>query len=251
MQQLSVVIICKNSAGVIERTLQSFAGLTDDIVVYDNGSTDNTAEIVKHVGANFYSGSWEGFGKTKNKANSKAKYNWILSLDADEGIDDDLKQSLLQLSLGHEKTVYDLKFRNFVGNRYLKYGEWGTDNHIRLFNRNQVQWNDAAVHEQLIIPDNVEIKTLNGYVLHRTTANFTEYEKKMEGYAALNAQKYFEQGKKVIWGKGWLSAGFSFIKNYIFRLGFLDGKDGFECARINARYTYLKYKNLNELLKKK
>ncbi len=251
MQQLSVVIICKNSAGVIERTLQSFAGLTDDIVVYDNGSTDNTAEIVKHVGANYYKGSWEGFGKTKNKANRLAKYNWILSLDADEGIDDDLKHSLLQLSLGHEKTVYDLKFRNFVGNRYLKYGEWGTDNHIRLFNRNQVQWNDAAVHEQLIIPDDMEIKTLNGYVLHRTTASFTEYEKKMEGYAALNAQKYFKQGKKAIWGKGWLSAGFSFIKNYIFRLGFLDGKDGFECARINARYTYLKYKNLNELLKKK
>jgi len=251
MQQLSVVIICKNSAGVIEKTLQSFSGLTDDIVVYDNGSTDNTATIVKQVGANFYSGSWEGFGKTKNKANAFAKYNWILSLDADEGIDDDLKNALLQLTLGHEKEVYSLKFRNFVGNRYLKYGEWGTDHHIRLFNRNDVKWNDAAVHEQLIIPGEMQIKKLEGYVLHRTTSSFPEYEKKMEGYAALNAEKYFRQGIKSVWGKQWLSAGFSFIKNYIFRLGFLDGKDGLECARINARYTYLKYKKLMELTGKK
>lgn len=251
MQKLSVVIICKNSSGVIGKTLESFAGLTDDVVVYDNGSTDDTPAMVKEHGANFFTGSWEGFGKTKNNANGLAKYDWILSLDADEGIDDELKNALLALSLTNEKQVYNLSFRNFVGDKYLKYGEWGKDFHIRLFNRQQVQWNDAPVHEELIFPEDVQVQKLKGYVLHRTTNNFQEYEKKMEGYASLNAEKYFKQGKKVGWGKEWLSAGFSFLQNYIFRLGFLDGKDGYSCARINARYTFLKYKKLKELVNNK
>lgn len=249
MQKLSVVIVCKNSSGVIEKTLQSFAGLTDDIVAYDNGSTDGTQEIVKKFGANLFSGSWEGFGKTKNKANSLAKYNWILSLDADEAIDDELKKSLLLLPFNHQKTVYDLLFKNFVGDKYLKYGEWGKDHHIRLFNRNEVQWNDAAVHEQLIIPHDIKVERLKGYVLHRTASSFPEFEKKMTGYAALNAAKYFKLGKRRWWGKQWLSPAFSFLQNYIFRLGFLDGSAGYHCALISARYTFLKYEKLNELNK--
>ena len=247
MQKLSVVIISKNSSGVIGKTLKSFAGLTDDIVVYDNGSTDGTQEIVQNCGANLFNGSWEGFGKTKNKANSLARYNWILSLDADEAIDDELKHSLLLLPFNDEKVVYNLLFKNFVGGRYLKYGAWGRDHHIRLYNRNEVQWNDAAVHEQLIIPDAVQLKRLKGYVLHQTANNFEEYEKKMIGYATLNAEKYFKEGKKIWWGRQWLSPVFSFLQNYVFRLGFLDGRDGYTCARITARYTFLKYAKLKEL----
>lgn len=250
MQKLSIVIICKDSSGVIEKTLQSFAGITDDIVVYDNGSTDGTQEIVKKCGANLFNGTWEGFGCTKNKANSLAKYNWILSLDADEAIDDELKHSLQQLPYGNEKTVYAIRFKNFVGDNYLKYGEWGRDRHIRLFNRNDVTWNDAEVHEQLIVPGNMQVKKLKGFVLHHTADNFKEFEKKMTKYAALNAEKYFKKGKQTWWGKQWLSAAVSFLQNYFFRSGFLDGKAGFICARISARYTFLKYVKLKELKKR-
>src|SRR6187549_3397788 len=169
MQNLSIVIISKNSAGVIGKTLQSFAGLTDDVVVYDNGSTDGTQDIVKQMGANLFTGEWEGFGRTKNKANKLAKHNWILSLDADEAIDDELKHALMQLEFRHEKTVYELLFKNFVGNKYLRYGQWRSDWHIRLFNRNDVKWNNAAVHEELIIPDGLQTEKLTGFVLHRTS----------------------------------------------------------------------------------
>ena len=246
MQKLSIVIICKNSSAVIEKTLQSFAGLTDDIIVYDNGSTDGTQEIIKKYGANLVNGNWEGFGKTKNKANSLAKYEWILSLDADEAIDDELKHSLQQLPYGNEKTIYEIRFKNFVGDKYLKYGEWGRDRHIRLFNHNDVTWNDAGVHEQLIIPGNMQIKKLKGYVLHHTADSFNDFEKKMKKYAALNAEKYFKNGKQTWWGKQWLSAAVSFLQNYFFRLGFLDGKAGFTCARISAGYSFLKYARLRE-----
>ena len=250
MQNLSIVIICKNAAAVIGKTLQSFAGLTDDVVVYDNGSADGTQEIVKQMGATLVAGSWEGFGKTKNKANSFAKYDWILSLDADEAIDEELKHALMQLKCGYEKTVYELLFKNFIGHKYLRYGQWRSDWHIRLFNRNDVKWNDAAVHEELIIGDGMQIEKLTGFVLPRSSESFEAFEKKMIGYASLNAEKYFKKGKKTWFGQQQLSSIFSFLQNYIFRLGFLDGKAGYESARITAEYTFLKYKKLSEMTQK-
>lgn len=247
MQKLSVVIVCKNGANVIRETIKSFSTLTDDILIYDNGSTDGTHEIVRQSDAKLAEGSWEGFGKTKNKANDLAKYDWILSLDADEAIDDELKRNLLQLELIDEMKVYELRFKNFLGNKWLRFGEWGNDKHIRLFNRSKIKWDNAEVHESLLLPNEVTKIALQGYVLHKTAASIKEYEEKTKNYAVLNAKKYFKQGKTTGELKIFFSAIFSFIKNYFFKLGFLDGATGFHCARINAGYTFLKYKKLKEL----
>ena len=251
MQMLSVVIVCKNGATVIGETIKSFSGLTDDILIYDNGSTDGTKEIVKQSNARLVEGNWEGFGKTKNKANVLAKYDWILSLDADEAIDEELKENLLKQDLADDKKVGEFKFKNFLGNKWLRFGEWGNDKHIRLFNRMKIKWNDADVHESLLLPNDVKVISVPGYVLHKTAANFSEYENKIENYAALNAEKYYKQQKRSGAFKMFFSAAFSFIKNYFFKLGFLDGVTGYHCARINARYTFLKYKKLNELWNKR
>ena len=113
MQSFSVVIVCKNEADVIGSTLQSLQGLTDDIVVFDNGSTDATIEIAKKFNVQLHQGSWEGFGKTKKKATALAKYDWILSLDADEAIDEELKQTLLTIQLNNEKEVYEISLKIF------------------------------------------------------------------------------------------------------------------------------------------
>ncbi|HKC35956.1 MAG TPA: glycosyltransferase family 2 protein, partial [Chitinophagaceae bacterium] len=239
--------VCKNAAKVIGETIKSFSGLTDDILVYDNGSTDNTKNIVKQSNAKLVEGSWEGFGKTKNNANALAKYDWILSLDADEAIDEELKQNLLQQDLAHEKNVFEFKFKNFLGDKWLRFGEWGDDKHIRLFNRKKIKWNDADVHESLLLPKDVKVISIPGFVLHKTAGNIEEYKNKVNSYAVLNAEKYFKQNKRSGSLKMFFSAVFSFIKNYFFKLGFLDGATGYHCARINARYTFLKYKKLNEL----
>jgi len=169
--KLSVVIICKNEADIIGRTLLSLSGLTDDIVVYDNGSTDKTVEEVMKFNVELQQGSWEGFGKTKNKATGFAKHDWIFSLDADEAISDELKDELLRCQPENEHIVYKLPFRNFLGNRALKHGDWGTDYHIRLFNRKTASWDEADVHEELILPANVILKELKGFVLHHTLRN--------------------------------------------------------------------------------
>jgi glycosyltransferase involved in cell wall biosynthesis len=246
MQKLSVVIVCRNGAKVIGETIKSFSGLTDDVLVYDNGSTDGTQEIVKQSGAKLVEGDWEGFGKTKNKANDLAKYAWILSLDADEAIDEELKKTLIDLDLSNDTGVYEFRFRNFLGNKWLRFGEWGDDKHIRLFNRQQVQWDNAEVHESLVLPPGTKITLLKGNVLHKTAPDIHEYKQKMMKYAGLNAEKYYKQGKRSNSAKMFFSAIFSFIRNYFFKLGFLDGATGYQCARINARYTFLKYKRLKE-----
>ena len=247
MQSLSVVIVCKNEAGIIGRTLESLQGLTDDIIVYDNGSTDNTIEVVRQFTIQLHQGNWEGFGKTKNKANVLAKYDWILSLDADEAIDEELKQSLLALPLDNTKLLYQIKYKNFLGNKYLKYGEWGSDKHTRLFNRKTISWDDAPVHEQLIIPADAVINIVKGYILHYTMKDIKDYAAKMVNYAMLNAEKYFRQGKKASWLKLRVSPGFSFFSNYILKAGFLDGHTGYVCAKMTAYYTFLKYARLKEL----
>ena len=111
MQSISVVIVCKNEEDIIADTLKSLQGLTDDIIVYDNGSMDNTINQVKQFDVRLHEGTWEGFGKTKMKAIALAKCDWILSLDADEAIDDELKRSLLALQLNNDKEVYELCFK--------------------------------------------------------------------------------------------------------------------------------------------
>lgn len=247
MRSLSVVIICKNEADVIGKTLQSLQGLTDDIVVFDNGSTDSTIEIAKQFNIQLHQGSWEGFGKTKMKAITLARYEWILNLDADEVIDEELKQSLLVLELNNERIAYEMRFKNFLGNKHLKYGEWGNDKHIRLFNRKVVHWNDAPVHERLIMSEGTTIKRLKGYVLHRTMKDVEDYKTKTIKYAMLSADKYFRQNKKATWFKLNMAPAFTFFNYYILKLGFLDGHAGYICARMTAWYTFLKYKRLREL----
>lgn len=247
MQSISVVIVCKNEADIIGSTLQSLEGLTDDVVVFDNGSTDSTTKIARKFNVQLHKGSWDGFGKTKNKATALAKYDWILSLDADEAIDPALKQSLLGLKLTEEKTAYEIRFKNFLGNKRLKYGEWGSDKHIRLFNRRMLNWDNEPVHEQLAAPEGVTVKKLNGFVLHRTMKNMEEYSVKMLQYAMLNAEKYYRQGKRSSWFRMHMAPGFTFFNYYILKLGLLDGRAGYICARMTAYYTFLKYARLREL----
>lgn len=247
MVKISIVLICKNEVDVIGRTLKSLEGITDDIIVYDSGSTDGTQQFVKQFGVNLQEGKWEGFGKAKNTANQFAKYDWVLNLDADEAIDEELKKSILACDLSNDKLVYDLWYKNFLGEKHLKYGEWGRDHHIRLFNHKAMQWQNEPVHEKLVLPDNVIIKELKGFVLHYTMKDIDDYSRKMRNYAMLNAEKYFRQGKKSSWIKLRLSPTFAFLTYFIFKRGFLDGHLGYVSAKMTAYYTFLKYARLKEL----
>lgn len=247
MSSFSVVIVCKNEAAVIGKTLESLQGLTDDIVLYDNGSTDDTRPIAESFGVRWVEGSWEGFGKTKGRALALARYDWVLFLDADEGVDPVLKQSLQEWQAPDQPTVYEMAFRNYFKDKPIRFGVWGTDYHVRLFNRQQVQWDEAPVHEQLIIPAGTITVRMKGFILHRTLRSVEAYRQKMEAYARLGAEKYFQRGKRSGWLNRIFSPTFSFLGSYVFKLGFLDGREGYQLARIMAGYTARKYQLLKEM----
>jgi glycosyltransferase involved in cell wall biosynthesis len=238
---LSVVIIAKNEAHIIGQTLQALHGLTDDIVVVDSGSTDATIALCEAAGARVIRTTWMGYGSTKNLGVQAAKNDWILSLDADEVVDEALYRVLQQLPDEQTETVYTLRFKNFFCGKWLRFGEWGTDKHIRVFNRLRVTWNDAAVHESLLLPAGAIEKTLPGFIHHYTAHSIDQYIQKTIQYARLNADKYKDRGKKTSWVKLYFAPFFTFIHNYIIRLGFLDGYEGYLTAKTTAWYTFLKY----------
>lgn len=247
---LSVVIITKNEGHIIGTTLQSLQGISNDIIIVDSGSTDNTIAIANSFGASIMETAWDGYGQNKNKGIEAAKHNWILNLDADEAIDATLYKAIQQLQLPDENTVYKFKFKNFFGKKWIRFGEWAGDKHIRLFNRKKVRWNTAAVHEGLTLTQQEKIILLPGNVLHYTTHSIDEYINKTVVYAKLNAQKYMQQGKQAGFFKLHLAPGLTFLQHYIVRLGFLDGWEGFLIAKTTAWYTFLKYSFLKELYKK-
>ncbi len=245
-EKFSVVIVCKNEVDIIETVVKSATAVSDDVVVYDNGSTDGTIEVLCNHHVQLHQGEWMGFGRTKQFSVNLAKYDWILSIDADEVLDNDLQNNLRQI-IFKEDTVYQIDFKNFFGVKCLKWGEWGGDRHVRLFNRQSVRWDEESVHEKLVIPRQFKVEKLKGNILHYTVKDTVEYTSKVVKYAMLNAEKYFAQGKKAPWVKRYINPRFSFIKNYILRLGFLDGWEGLVSARMTAFYTFLKYARLHEL----
>lgn len=246
-EKISVVIVCKNEAHIIAQTLNSVKSVASEILIFDTGSKDETIAVAKSSGATVVQIPWDGYGKTKQKAVAAANYNWVLNLDADEVLDDEAQKNINELSLKDEKICYRFKYKNFLGKKILKWGEFGFDSHIRLFNRKQVGWDDSLVHEKLQKENGVSEELVKGHILHYTMKNTADFVEKTVRYALTNAENYFKRGRKASWIKKYFSPKFTFVKYYFFRLGFLDGWAGLFSARMAALYTYLKYTRLNEL----
>jgi glycosyltransferase involved in cell wall biosynthesis len=247
MVPVSIVIITKNEADIIACCIQKARLITDDIVVIDNGSTDETLDIAYTNGCRVYEKTWDGYGANKNKGVEAAKYNWILSIDADEVPDDELIRSLHKLELNNPGVVYDIKFRSYFGKKPIRFGSWGRDHHIRLFNRNLVKWSETMVHETLVLPEGIQTEKISGYLHHYSVKDIREYDDKASYYAKLSAKKYFNTGKKANAIKLYISPIFGFLKNYIIYLGFLDGREGWDIAKTTVKNTRRKYFYLSQM----
>ena len=250
MVPVSVVILAKNEARSIGRTLQSLNRFTDDIVIVDNGSTDETISIARSFGCRVIETSWLGYGPTKNQGIRAAKYDWIFTLDADEVPDQEVLQDISRHPLSDGRCVYESKFRTYFGDKWIRFGEWGRDEAIIVFNRCYVQWSDEPVHETLKLPEDARVIRLKGAIHHYTINNEHELREKFSRYAALNAQKHRDARRSPLL-KMWFAPAFNFVKNYVFRLGFLDGNEGFIIAKQSAYYTWLKYHLLRQVAREK
>lgn len=246
MSKISVVIITFNAENTLSKVLAQAKKLTDEIVVVDSFSTDKTEEIAKKFEGNFYKKKWEGYGLQKNYANNLANNNWVLSIDADEILSNELIAEVKTLNLNDENTVYNIPFKNNYCGKIIKHGRWKSEHHVRLFNKKTVSWNTNQVHEGLNL-SGIKIINLKNPIFHFSMQSKEQHIAKAKKYAEMGASRMYKQGKKATFIKQYINPVFRFINDYIFRLGFLDGKLGFQLAYIISKETYWKYNKLAKL----
>jgi len=244
---VSAVIITYNEERNIERCLQSLVHLTDDIVVVDSFSRDNTEAICRKYHVNFIKRKWEGYGPTKNLGNSYARYDYVLSLDADEELSEELIKEIRNEFSNSTYDCYELPRKsNFCG-KWLNYGHWNPESHIRIFRKDKVYWDSSPVHEKLCLPKDATVKKLKGAILHYTIYSLEQYDQKNEKYSTLAAERLFNAGKKPGFIKLYISPFYRFFHSYILKLGFLDGYYGYVIAKETGKVTYQKYNKLKKL----
>lgn len=242
-QRLSVVMIAKNEAELLPEALASVSW-ADEIVVLDSGSSDNTVQVAREHGAQvFQAEGWQGFGKQRQRAQAHAQGEMILMIDADERVTPELRRAIEQvLAQPASDNVYSLGRSNLFLGRFMRHSGWYPDRVMRLYPR-KLNYNDNLVHESLETQGAPVVK-LAGDLQHLTCRDLIAFQRKQMNYAEAWAQERFQRGKRC----GLLSI-FShtlgaFVKTLLLRAGFLDGKQGWILAVVNAQYTFNKYSAL-------
>jgi glycosyltransferase involved in cell wall biosynthesis len=240
---ISIIIIAKNEAHIIGKTIDAVKNLSDDIVVIENNSNDNTAEIATAAGAKVITCEWLGYGNTKNYGHSIAKYNWILSLDADEIVDSDLNNAISDLDFDNIniKTVFECTRKLVWENTILHFGN-SKEKKIRIFNKANASWDDKLAHENLIFIDKkINIITLKGTLLHYCYKSEQDALEKFDAYAKIMAQQKFNIGTRTNFLKAKFAAPLNYWKNYFVKSAWRDGAPGLAYAHLYREYTFKKY----------
>lgn len=241
---LSVAIITKNEEANLQRTLASVRW-ADEILIIDCGSTDRTVEIARKSGARVIVEEWRGFGRQKNFAIEQCSSDWVLSLDADEEVSAALAKEI-QDRLSGESAVdaYFLPRRNLFLGRWIKYGGYYPDPKLRLFHKGTARFEESTVHETLRY--NGATHTLRGDLIHHAYPTLESYIEHMNRYSTLGAAQAAKKGKNsgnllaFLWNV-LLNPAATFLYNYIFRYGFLDGREGLLLHLYHSVYVSWKY----------
>lgn len=239
MNSLSVIIITKNAEADLERCLQSVAW-ANEIIVLDSGSLDRTVEIARNFTDHVYSTDWPGFGPQKNRALDKASQTWVLSLDADEWLSDELQTEVRSLLSSHPTfDAYEIpRLSSFLG-EWIHHGSWKNDKVLRLFKRGKAVFSPDTVHERLICQGS--IGQLKGVLLHHPFKTLDQVIQKMNAYSSYSAEAKVKRHKKGGLLKAILHGVWMFCRCYFLKAGFLDGKRGFILAVSNAEGSYYRY----------
>ena len=245
--KISAVIITKNEEQNIERCLKSLHWV-DEIVVVDSGSTDATLEICKKYNCKIVETEWLGYGKTKHLAVNSASNDWILSIDADEEVAKESVPIIKELVTQNPSIGYRVQIKSYYLGRLIKHSGWGNEFKLRVFNKRFGNYNNAEVHETVILKGEKQNSKVVFY--HHTYPTVEKQLEKINRYSTLQAHELYEKGKKYSLP---LIAFFvlnKFFATYFFRLGFLDGKEGFILAYFSSVGVFSKYVKLWKLNKK-
>ena len=233
---ITAVIITLNEEKKIADCIYSLSSVCDECIVIDAESTDQTVKIAKQLGAIVHTCKWQGYGAARNYGASIASNSWILSIDADERLDEKLSLSLKLLNK-KEDTVYKSNRLTQYCGQWIKYGTWHPEWKEKLYHKNYYQWDDKPVHERLI-PFQKQGKTskLPGLLLHAAYATHKELESKLEAYARIFVQNRKEKKLHISSLKRYFSPMYHFLRSYLWRRGFKDGQAGYKIAKALKTY---------------
>lgn len=248
MQKISATIITFNEEKNIQRCINSLQGIVDEIVVVDSLSTDSTKAICTSLQVQFIEQPFLGYIEQKNFAIQQAQYDFVLSLDADEALDETLRQSILQAKQqGLKSDSYKMnRCTSFCG-KWIKHGTWYPDKKIRLFNKYKAKWAGVNPHDRIEVNPNSSCTYLKGDILHYSYYNLEEVVAQANKFTTIQAKAMFEKGKRATTFNLVINPAIAFISGYIFKAGFLDGADGYLLAKIIAWQTRMKYAKLLHL----
>jgi glycosyltransferase involved in cell wall biosynthesis len=238
MPRLSAIIITKNEAANIADCLDSVA-FADERIIVDSGSNDETVAIARAKGARTEFHAFEGFGRQFNHALSLATGEWVLSIDADERVSSALAAELQEAMNKGEADGYEMpRLSTFCG-RAMRHSGWYPDYVLRLWRRGRARWTEDLVHPRPVCDG--PVGRLTQPLDHHPVIRIEQALRRMDHYSSLSADMLIARGKRVSFFSGIAHGLWTFLRTYVFRAGFLDGRQGFLLAMANAEGTYYKY----------
>jgi len=242
--RLSVIIITLNEERNLRRCLESVR-FADEIVLNDTGSTDRTLDIAREFNCRILEMPFPGFGVAKQKALEAATGDWVLSIDADEEMDEELQRAVKAAVAGGEHAGYEIVRKSQFLGRWIMHSGWYPDKILRLFRREQARFTDARVHERAVVDGN--IGQLTGHMLHYTYGDISQYLKKMDQYSTLSALTLHKDGRRFAASQLLVKPPAFFVKMYLLKSGWRDGLPGLILALLSSFHELVKFAKLWEL----
>jgi glycosyltransferase involved in cell wall biosynthesis len=248
MPKISVVIITLNEERNLERCLNSVTEIAEEILIVDSFSTDRTEEIARKYQARFIQHEFQGYIEQKKWATQQAKYDYILSLDADEALSDELKKSILEVKNNWTHDGYTFnRLTNYCG-KWIKHTSWYPSRKLRLFDRRKGQWQGIKVHEKFVMDKNASIKHIKGDLLHYSFYTIGQQIEQINKFSEMQSAAFYFKGNKfnnyhIVVRPFW-----RFFRDYFIKFGFLDGIYGFVISLNGAYEVFLKYLKLKKII---
>lgn len=249
--KLSAVIITYNEENNIGRCVDSLIGVADEILVVDSFSKDKTEIIATTRGARFIQNKFEGHIQQKNYAMQQAEFDYIISLDADEALNSQLRSAILEFKKSNQFLPQKVKrLTNYCGH-WVRFCGWYPDKKLRIFDRRKGAWTGMNPHDRFeLFEPHTEVNTINGKLLHYSFYTIQDHFRQVEYFTDIAANAIYKKGKKPGFHKCVFNPLWTFIRMYIIKLGFLDGWRGLQICSISAYATFIKYKKTLLLFKK-
>jgi len=237
--KITATIITRDEERNVARAVESLR-CADEILIVDSGSVDRTVELARNLGARVIEANWRGFSAQKNWAAEQASHDWVLSLDADEALSEDLEAEILNLKkTGPRHDAYTMpRLARYLG-RWILHSGWYPDRKIRLYRRDKASFVGDFVHESVHVAGRVG--DLENNILHFTCESLSEHVKTMDRYTTLAAQELAARKVRVPLSRLFVDPAWTFLKTYVVQRGFLDGPEGLTHRPDGRVYTFLKY----------